>query len=89
MELTRHLAELSKIAFSDAELDKMTSQMSDIINLMDKVKFFGKNDKTYALDARAYSELRKDEPCASFETEKMLKNAKQVKNNSFAVPKVV
>lgn len=88
-KLTSHLADLSKIAFTDAELEKMTADMTDIINLMDKVKEFDPNNKTYALDAAEYKNLRKDEAQESFATEKIIQNAKNVKNNSFVVPKVV
>lgn len=88
-KLTAHLADLSKIAFTDDELEVMTNQMSDIINLMDKVKEINPNSKTYALDAVEYRNLRTDTARESFETEKIIKNAKNVKNNSFVVPKVV
>ena len=88
-KLTAHLADLSKIAFTESELETMTSQMADIINLMDKVKDFNSNDNTYSLDAAAYKDLRHDEPRVSLETEKIIQNAQNVKNNSFVVPKVV
>ncbi|MGN0150489.1 MAG: Asp-tRNA(Asn)/Glu-tRNA(Gln) amidotransferase subunit GatC [Clostridia bacterium] len=89
IELTRHLAELSKIEFNDEELNKMTSDMKDIINLMDKVCEFDNSKKTYALDAVDYNNLRKDNHSDSYPTEKIIENAKNVKNNSFVVPKVV
>ncbi|MCH5185587.1 MAG: Asp-tRNA(Asn)/Glu-tRNA(Gln) amidotransferase subunit GatC [Oscillospiraceae bacterium] len=88
-ELTKYLARLSKIEFTEDEITEMSSQMTDIIKLMDTVKDFDRNEKTFALEAAAYTELRKDEARESFETEKILRNAKQVKNNSFVVPKVV
>ncbi len=87
--LTKHLADLSKIAFTNDELKKMTEDMSDIVALMDKVQNFDSEKETYSLEAVNYSDLRKDEPKPSLETEKILKNSKQVKNNSFVVPKVV
>ena len=89
IELTRHLAELSKIEFNDEELNKMTSDITDIINLMDKVCEFDNSKKTYALDAVDYNNLRKDNHSDSYPTEKIIENAKNVKNNSFVVPKVV
>lgn len=89
LELTKHLAELSKIEFNDKELDKMTADMTDIINLMDKVCEFDPSKKTYVLDAVDYRNLRKDEYFNSYPTEKIIENAKNVKNNSFVVPKVV
>lgn len=87
--LTKHLADLSKIAFTDDELSKMTNDMTDIVALMDKVQGFDASKETYALDAVNYNDLRKDEPKQSFETEKILANSKLTKNNSFVVPKVV
>ncbi|MDO5398760.1 MAG: Asp-tRNA(Asn)/Glu-tRNA(Gln) amidotransferase subunit GatC [bacterium] len=88
-ELTRHLAVLSKLSFTDDELAKMTSDMTDIIALMDKVCDFNPEIKPYALDAVDYKDLRKDNHNPSSETENIISNAKNIKNNSFVVPKVV
>ena len=88
-DLTKHLAELSKISFTDDELKKMTVDMTNIIAVMDKVCEFDTSKKPYALDAVDYRDLRKDEYKNSFPTEKIVANAKNVKNNSFVVPKVV
>lgn len=89
LELTAHLAELSKLAFTEDELKAMAEQMSDIVALMDKVKETDPSLPTYATDAVEYNNLRKDEAKPSFETEKILENAKNKKNSSFVVPKVV
>ncbi len=88
-DLTKHLAELSKIEFTDDELDKMTSDMTNIIAIMDKVCDFDSAKKPYALDAVNFNDLRADEHKDSYPTEKITENAKNVKNNSFVVPKVV
>lgn len=89
LNLTAHLAELSKIAFTDEELKQMTLEMSDIVALMDKVKEIDSALPTYSIEAVKYNNLRKDEIKDSFETEKILENAKNKKNSSFVVPKVV
>lgn len=89
IELTKHLAELSKLSFTDSELEKVTAQMSDIINLMDRVKDIDPKLDTFALAAVNYDDLRADSSRPSLETEKILENAKAVKDNAFAVPKVV
>lgn len=89
LELTKYLAELSKIEFTEEELENMTKDMIDIINLMDKVQEIDPNGETYALDAVSYDDLRNDTIKESFKTEKVLKNAKAVKEDSFVVPKVV
>ena len=88
-ELTKHLAVLSKIEFNEDELQKMTQDMTDIIALMDKVCDFDTTVKPYALDAVDYNDLRTDTHSASSTTENIIGNAKNVKNNSFVVPKVV
>ncbi len=88
-DLTKHLAELSKIEFTDDELERMTSDMTDIIAIMDKVCNFDSAVKPYALDAVDYNDLRSDSHEMSYPTEKIIENAKNVKNNSFVVPKVV
>ena len=88
-DLIKHLAELSKIDFTDDELEKMTADMTSIINLMDKVCDFDTAKETYALDAVDYNNLRNDEFKPSYPTDKITANAKNVKNNSFVVPKVV
>lgn len=88
-KLTAHLAELSKLSFTPDELTAMTKDMTDIIALMDTVCDFNPEIKPYALKAVDYEELRKDDYKDSYATEKVLENAKNVKNNSFVVPKVV
>lgn len=88
-DLTKHLAELSKISFTDDELEKMTKDMTSIIAVMDKVCEFDTSVKPYTLDAVNYNELRADNARNSYPTESIIANAKNVKNNSFVVPKVV
>lgn len=88
-ELTKHLAELGKLTFTDNELEKMTSQMDDIIALMDKVKDFDENEKPYTSGSVSYQNLRPDKTEKSYDTEKILANSKLSENNCFTVPKVV
>lgn len=87
--LTKHLAQLSKIEFTDEELNKMTEDMTDIISLMDKVCEFKNPVEPYTLDAVDYSDLRSDTHTQSSAPEDITKNAKNVRSNSFVVPKVV
>ena len=89
IDLTKHLAELSKINFSDEELAEMTADMSDITQLMDKVSGFADDVEPYELESVDYNDLRADDGKDSEPNEKITKNAKNVKNNSFVVPKVV
>ena len=88
-DLTKHLAELSKLEFTDEELEQMTADMTNIIAIMDKVCEFDTSKPAYALDAVDYKDLRAEEHRNSYPTKEIVKNAKNVKNNSFVVPKVV
>ena len=60
-DLTKHLAELSKLEFTDEELEQMTADMTNIIAIMDKVCEFDTSKPAYALDAVDYKDLRADE----------------------------
>ena len=89
LEKTRHLAELSKLSFSEEELSKMTAQMTDIIALMDEVQKIDKNIPEYTQTAVSYDDLRADEAKPPLAAGQVLQNAKEIKDNSFIVPKVV
>lgn len=88
MDNIKHLYELSKISYTESEIEKMSEKMDDIILLMDKIKTadlstdvgFEKNDD--------YKNLRKDIPQDAY-SDKLMSNAKCTENNSFSVPKVM
>lgn len=88
-KLTSHLAELSKLELDGAELEKMTEDMTAIVELMDKVRSFNINENPYTVEPTEYGELRADDYKDSYPTENILKNAENIKNDSFVVPKVV
>lgn len=88
-DFAAHLAELSKLNFSNDELEKIAVQMNDIIAIMDKVKEINSSLTPYSAEAVEYKNLRKDTIEPSFETDKILKNAKKKKDSSFVVPKIV
>ncbi len=67
----------------------MTADMEAITNLMDKVCEFDTTVEPYTLGAVNYKDLRADNHAHSYPTDKITENAKNVKNNSFVVPKVV
>ncbi len=89
IKTVNYLAELSKLEFSENELEKVASDMTGIIGLMDEIKEFDisydplKDNKNVHLNG-----MRKDEIHKSFDTQKILSNAVN-SNNCFFVPKVV
>ncbi len=89
INLTKHLIELSKLEFSDEELERVTAEMADIIELMDRVKEIDFLVPTHTNFAVNYDNLRGDEACRSYDVSEIITNAKAVKNSAFTVPKVV
>ena len=88
-KLSAHLAELSKIIFTDAELNTITKEMDEIVALMDVVKDFTANEDLNTAFAVGLDQIRKDEKCDSTPRSEILKNAAKSSANAFAVPKVV
>ena len=72
-----HIAELSKLSFTDEETEKMIDQMSDIITLMDTIRDIDiQYDDTKDKNEIPYAKLREDKAGESFPTEKLLQNTK-------------
>ncbi len=88
-ETTRHLADLSKIAFTDEELTAMTEQMRDIVGLMDTIADFDASGDAEKGEPVAYSDFREDRHTASFPRDEILANATERGETCFRVPKVV
>lgn len=89
VKLAAHLAELSKIEFTDAELEKITKEMDEIINLMDTVSDFEDTKKSANNKAISLDEIRNDLKKPSSPREEILKNAAEKDSKAFTVPKVV
>ena len=88
IDVTRKLARLSKLKFSNNDLSIIHSEMTEIIALMDMVKEFSSNN-SYERDAKSYSNLREDICIDSFSPKDILANAKNVKNQAFIVSKLI
>lgn len=89
MEMVKHLARLSKLNFTDAELKKAAGEMTDIIKIMDTVKEIDITYDPIKDNQNVYlNDLRKDIPSESLPAEKILQNAVSM-DNAFVVPKVV
>lgn len=86
---TLHLAELSKLNYSEAELAQITREMDEIVALMDTVADFKAEGDGFVNDAVTFEALRADIPANSLPREDILANAKGASDESFIVPKVV
>ncbi len=89
IKLATHLAELSKIEFTESELQKITKEMDEIINLMDTVSDFEATEKSAINPAVGLDKIREDIPKKSLPRKDVLKNASQKSEKAFTVPKVV
>jgi aspartyl-tRNA(Asn)/glutamyl-tRNA(Gln) amidotransferase subunit C len=86
---TLHLAELSKLKFTDDELLKITKNMEDIISLMDKVCDFDEQDNLEDKRLNLAKNIRADEVKDSMPRDEALANASEREGTFFTVPKVV
>ena len=88
-ETVRYLAQLGRLYFTDEELDKMSEDMTDIIELMDTIKNADAFSDTFKYGCSVnFDDLREDIAGESYPTAKILQNAVS-SENAFVVPRVV
>ena len=89
IKLATHLAELSKIEFTEKELKKITNEMDEIISLMDTVTDFEGAETIAFNSAKNLNDIRQDTKKPSSPRKDILKNASKKSEKAFTVPKVV
>lgn len=90
VELITYLAKLSKLEVDDIDKEKLVSEMSAIVDLMDtmgEVKM--EDDINLNGEGISLKDLREDEVVPSFDNEIILKNAPHQKDGFFTVPKIM
>ncbi|MCE5328964.1 Asp-tRNA(Asn)/Glu-tRNA(Gln) amidotransferase subunit GatC [bacterium] len=84
-----HIAKLAELEYSDAEIDKITSQLDKIINHVAKI---GQADTSNVISTSHVLELsnvyREDKARESLSREESLKNAPLEDGGGFKVPKI-
>ncbi len=89
-DLITYLAKLSKIEIDEAEKERLVSEMSAIVELMDTM-----NEVTMEANVNLNGEgvslqdLRADEIVSSYNREVVLNNASHEKDGFFVVPKIM
>ena len=94
MEITKdtitHVAKLSRLAFSDQELDKFTKQMGDIINMADQL---GEVDTTNVPETVQVVDrdtvFREDKPEHWESREELMKNVPEKVDGFIKVPVII
>ncbi len=89
-ELITYLANLSKIEIEDAEREKLVSEMSAIVDLMDAMNEISiEDDINLNGEGVAFESLREDKVVESYDRELVLGNASHKKDGFFVVPKIM
>lgn len=87
--MVSYLSKLSKLNFTDEELEKVAGDMTSIIEIMDTIKEIDISYDAISDNKNVYfNDLREDISEKSMPTEKILQNATN-SDNCFIVPKVV
>jgi len=89
-ETVKYVAHLARIDLQDKELEKLSSQLQDILGFIDKlnkVDVAKINPTSHILSIN--NVLREDSPKKSLSQEQALGNAPQKEEGFFVVPKVI
>ena len=85
-----HIALLSRLKFSPEETEKLQSQLSRIIDYIDKLTELNTDTiETTSQDVALCNVMRKDEPGNSLPIESAIGNAPDRTENTFRVPSVI
>ena len=89
-QTVEYVAHLARIELKSQELEKLSKQLQDIINFIDKLKEINIKDIVPTSHILPINNvLRDDSPTESLSSHKALENAPQRQGNFFSVPKVI
>ena len=89
-ETVEYVAHLARIELKPEELEKLSGQLQDIINFIDKLKKLDVNNISPTSHILPLENVfREDTARESLPVDKVLMNAPQKKDNFFVVPKVI
>ncbi|OHB70265.1 MAG: asparaginyl/glutamyl-tRNA amidotransferase subunit C [Planctomycetes bacterium RBG_16_43_13] len=85
-----HIAKLAHIELNDTELTKFSTQLTDILNYIDKLKELDVKEVAPLVHAGELHNIsRDDKPAPSISKESAIKNAPDKDENFFKVYKVI
>ena len=89
-DLITYLAKLSKIEIDETEKERLVSEMSAIVELMDTMnEVTMEGDENLNGEGVSLKDLRADEIVSSYDREVVLNNASHKKDGFFVVPKIM
>ena len=89
-DTVKYVANLARLKLTEAELEKFSQQLNDILGYVDQLKEINISNispMAHVLDIKNVK--RKDQPTSSLGLEEILKNAPQKEGKFFKVPKVI
>lgn len=90
IDLITYLAKLSKIEIDETEKERLVSEMSAIVELMDTMnEVTMEGDENLNSEGVSLKDLRADEIVSSYDREVVLNNASHKKDGFFVVPKIM
>ena len=84
-----HIAKLANLNLTDAEIDKYTNDMEDILNFANTVNNVDTEGVDETIGTDSYNVFRKDEVRECTDREELLKNAPSQDEGMFRIPKVI
>ena len=84
-----HIAKLANLNLTDAEIDKYTNDMEDILNFANIVNDVNTDGVDEAIGTDSHNVFRKDEIGESVDRETLLQNAPSQDEGMFRIPKVI
>lgn len=89
-DVITYLAKLSKIEIDETEKERLVSEMSAIVELMDTMnEVTMEDDENLNGEGVSLKDLRADEIVSSYDREVVLNNASHKKDGFFVVPKIM
>jgi aspartyl-tRNA(Asn)/glutamyl-tRNA(Gln) amidotransferase subunit C len=88
-DVTRHVARLARLRLSDAEVQRMQADLSEILTYVEQIRELdldGVPPTTHAIPLDNVT--REDSPTASIPSELALREAPEVHGGGFAVPRI-
>ena len=86
----KHIAKLAKLEFSEDEMGKLTHDLNEILEYVEKLNELDTdNVEPLSHPIEGSNVFRKDELRGSVDTEQALKNAPNATHEYFKVPKVI
>lgn len=89
LEQIKHLANLSRLEFSESELNDFKGEFQAIIDYVNQLQSVDTSSAVDQRETRLISELREDVAGQSLSNEDVIKNAKNKQDGAFIVPTVV